>query len=356
MAVYVNKNKWSSVKIGGKSVRKIFKNGEKIYDAAAPLTNPIQGAALVDISGNTNYDFTAPHSGWYRLVVASAAGTTAANRYAPGQGALISHDIYLLTGARLICWAPAGAVSGAPAVLKGGDGAINAGYNAHGKDGKLGGGGASGGTDSGYGGAGAAGDGLNGDNWNNGSSGAGAGIIIYQGEDFYQWGEDFYTKKRNPQIGDTLYDSDGNVIDWEITAYDSTEDTITACPANESECQTISYKQTIFAYSKEENWLLLLLCGGGGGNCGDNGDYRTGGGGGGAGGDGGFTNWASGGTGGYSSLAGIEQGGSSGRYGAGGNGAGNVIDVSDPDNKFVVKNRTYTNDSRTGYVRIYPLS
>lgn len=289
MSIRTNRNKWRAAKIGGKNISKIYKNGEIIFDYSRPLINPIQGAAIVNISGAKNYDFVAPHSGWFRLIVAAAAGSIAANAQTPGQGAVISHDVYMQQGQRAICWAAGEATTGSPFPIAG-NGSVNAGYSAVGGDGDLGGGGASGAEESGFGGGGASGNGING-SINNGSSGGGAGIILY--------------KNNN--------------------------------------------------YLDDANWLLLLLCGGGGGNCGNNGSYRCGGGGGGGGGNGGRTIWALGGTGKYANLANIQHGGDGSRYSAGGWGAGNVIDVSNPNNPVVVKNRTGNNGSRTGYVQIYPL-
>lgn len=290
MAVYVNKNKWRGVKIGGKTVTKIYKAGEKIYDAALPLKKPVIGDILVNLSGAVNTDFLVPHSGWYRFNIAANSGGNGGNGNGGG-GAIITYDLFLEKNWRVIIWS-ATRVSGAPSILKGGNGSGQNWYSSSGGAGRLGGGGAAGGYTSGGGGGGAAGDGGNVSNA--GPGGGGSGAIVYKGNE-----------------GD---------------------------------------------YADKTNWLYLILCGGGGGGCGYNGDYRAGGGGGGGGSNGGGTNWNSGGAGDYNGVTGIQRPGNGGAYSNGAVGSGNVIDVRDAANPKVLSNRTGAGAAWAGgYAQIYPL-
>lgn len=380
MAVYVNKNKWRGVKIGGKNVRKIFKNGEKIYDSSAPLTNPIQGAAIMDLAGANNAIVVVQKSGWYRFNINASRGQNC-NSGNGGYGARITYDLYLEQGWRIVGWGASSYNTGAPLAIRGGTGQPNYTGNVPGDwSWFLGGGGRNGLSynDCGAGGGGAAGNGGTGANaWGYGGfGGAGAGVIIYKGDDYLAYstpaGEGqtvFYVKNTAAKTENILYG--GYAIDEipempfdppestvKIANYDSTIDTIITDTG--LTLTRLAGTTDMIPYRYDSRWLYLLLCGGGGGSAGDNGEPRNDGAGGGAGSRGGGNRQGTGGGGKYDNLPGIQYGADTSfnsRWG-GQNppGAGNVIDVRDPENPRVLSNRTSTFNDFTGRAQCWPLS
>lgn len=379
MAVYVNKNKWRGVKIGGKNVRKIFKNGEKIYDSSAPLKNPIQGAAIMDLAGANNAIVVVPKSGWYRFNINASRGQNC-NSGNGGYGARITYDLYLEQGWRILGWGASSYTTGAPASIRGGTGQSNYTRDVPGDwSWFLGGGGRNGFSrhDCGAGGGGAAGNGGTGKNvWGYGGfGGAGAGVIIYTGGPWLSYLVDdkvYYaaTDQSLGRIGTALYGGydinampekpfEPELTDETIANYDAAIDTITTASGLTLTRDTANtYNMSPYAY--EENWKYLLLCGGGGGSAGDNGEPRNDGAGGGAGSRGGANRQGTGGGGKYDNLPGIQYGTDTSFTSRWGNqnppGAGNVIDVRDPKNPRVLSNRTSVLNDFTGRAQCWPLS
>lgn len=355
MSIYKAKKKWRSVKATGKVVRKIYKDGKIIYDLSKPLSNPVVGEQLVKIEASTNIDWTVPYSGWFRIEVAAAGGGSDGST--GGGGARIVYDIYLEKGQRIIAWS-ATRVSGAPAKLKGGNGAYDNGYSSYGNYGKLGGGGASG-KECGGGGGGAAGDGAA---ITIRYGGGGSGAIIYSGDDLIAWGTAdvgmLFTRSKTPQAGDIAYNVDGTPTgnDTVVKSFDSTTNTVTFTSlAGDSQAKAYNADSSYIAYEHDENWQILILCGGGGGGFGHSESYRAGGGGGGGGTSGGYTNWSGGGGCDYN-LSGSNTPGNGSRYSNGGAGSGNVIDVRDPANPKLLATRTaVTSAGWNGWVNIWAL-
>lgn len=300
MSVYRRQKKWRSVKIHGQVIKKIYHNGKIIFDYSKPLSNPILGAQIINVSGSNNVNWTVDRSGWYRFGVGAAAGGNTSS-FGHGRGGRISSvDLFLEQGWRILAWGASGRITGAPASIKGGNGQEGATLSGWANpNSPLGGGGRNGanGYHSGGGGAGAAGDGLAApySEENGQYGGGGAGIIIYKGDD----------------------------------------------------------------YTNQANWLYLILAGGGGGGGGHSTKPRNGGAGGGAGSNGGANRNGAGGTGGYNNVAGIIKGGDtekSGNYGGYGEGAANVLDVRDAANPKLVKARDGFWDSSAGYASGWRLS
>lgn len=375
MAVYVNKKKWRMVKIGGKNVKRIYKNWQVIFDISQPMDNPKLGELVFHLEGKTNGGFVVPDSQWYKIQVAANTGTTAGASGQPSQGgALIDYDIFLNKGTHLFAWAASGTATGAPACIQGGNGGGGKGganYWTNGQSYVLGGGGGGGyGGDGGAGGGGAAGDGGGANGWDAGAGGGGAGVIQYKpGIDYYCFQnsaktEKLYLTSPEPAAGAACFNIEREGTEKcakSITVSDSGKQVASFDPASNSitvqdEIFTYLEAENIPAYSVQTNWEILFLCGGGGGGAGDSGSHRAGGGGGGGGSTGGVNNGADGqtvgGTGGFSSLENIQQGTGGYRYGTGGKGAGNVIGLFNPDEPAVWGTASGVNKG-TGYINIY---
>lgn len=303
MSIYTFKKRWAGggrLKKNGKTVREIWKNGQRIYtgwDKPADLT---EGATVLEISGANNAVWQCDQSGFYRFYCASSAGGNSTKAQG-GAGAVIQYDLWLEQGDLIYAWAGSGATSGALAEsnLKGGTGQANytgnlpSDYNFW-----LGGGGRNGysANDSGSGGGGAAGNGGHGNNASGYGvdGGAGAGIIVY--------------KDRGTEVS----------------------------------------KDTFV-----EHGLYAVLCAGGGGAGCDNGTPRRGGASGGAGSAGGANSQGAGGTNeGFFTADGLVAGTNadmSGKYGITGKPAiGNLIENVGDGTFKVLTNQTGSNSSTTG--------
>lgn len=305
MSVRTKSRKWRSVRINGKVVRKIYKDGKVIFDYSKPLPNPVQGAAVINISGQQNTTWTCDRSGWYRFGVAAAAGGNTTSFGHGNGGQIPSLDLFIEKGMKILAWGASGRLTGAPQVIKdtGGNGQAGAGATTWDNNNGLCGGGARNGHNGGHaggGGAGPAGDCLSASySEENGQyGGAGAGIIVYTGD--------------NP--ADSM------------------------------------------------SWVYVLFAGGGGGGGGHSTKPRNGGAGGGAGSSGGAnrngagavcTGWWIG------KVSGLQNGGDtekSGKYGGYGNGAANALDLRDKSNPIKLAQGSDSNWSTTGWARVYRLS
>ena len=341
MSIRTKRRKWRAAKIGGKTIRKIYKNGKLIFDYSKPLSSPQAQSYLIDIRSATYRVWRCPKSQWFRIHIAAAAGGAAASGQGGGQGGYIVHDVWIQQDWEITLWAAAGTATGCPPYLKGGNGrnGYNNGYSGgNGAYGTMGGGGAAGDRDSGGGGGGAGGNGGAGDGWNGGPGGGGAGCLCI--EQFFAWSRtdesgnklSFYTKRLKPLPGDKAFyatrDSSGvHITDagYIIQSYNAATNSVIAKSTiiEGLPPRTFNYDTNLIF---DFRWIFIILAGGGGGGSGDNGSRRAGGGGGGAGGTGGGTypSYAGGG-GTWSSLPGIRQAESGGNYSGGAHGSANAI-------------------------------
>lgn len=338
----------------------------------AELKNPVDAYDLARMEGQGSKIVAITEDGWYRCVSAGAKGADGKN--SGGNGGRINVRLYLRKEWGAYLSASSGKTNGAGAALKEKYGTGNGGSTSDGKNdntgmtsGHLGGGGYSGWySRSGGGGGGALGNGGGGA-YKGGAGGGGAAIIIYdRTNDFYGWNTAepyYYTKLRNPNVGDQIYDGNRNPIAGMVVGATTTSGNyigsiqISKDGVLQSAIAVNDNAPDVYqGWLMQEDWKYLVLASGGGGGCGDDGSNRRGGAGGGAGTKGGNNTYSSsyvGGSGGYTGVKSADKSetakdgtNTGGAYAAGVAGVGNVFDVRVPEKPVLVKD-IIDRDART---------